>query len=119
MFSNTAYEALYEYLGLELHGKFIEVLTSQRIFWAALVLIFAVMFLQTTAGFFSRYMSGELVKRRHVRSPAMSKSSFAWSSASASCASVATPRSCALTAPPGTTTLTSRRRGTRYSLSTG
>ena len=66
MFSNTAYEALYQYLGLELHGRFIDVLTSQRVFWAVLVLIFGSMFFATTVRFFSRYLPGVLVQRRQV-----------------------------------------------------
>ena len=66
MFANTAYEALFEYLGLELHSRFIEVLTSQRVFMAALLMIFGVMFFTTTLRFFSRYLPGSLVKRRPV-----------------------------------------------------
>src|SRR6266446_565222 len=66
MFSNTAYEAMYEYLGLALHSKFIEVITSQRIFLAALVLIFGVVFFLTTVRFVSRYLPGAVVKRHPV-----------------------------------------------------
>jgi hypothetical protein len=66
MFSNTAYEALFEYIGLELHSRFIEVLTSQRMFMAIVFMIFATMFFLTTAHFFSRYLPGTLVKRRSV-----------------------------------------------------
>lgn len=66
MFTNTAYEALFEYIGLELHQKFIEVLTSQRVFTALILMIFGVMFFVTTAQFFSRYLPGTLVKRRSV-----------------------------------------------------
>lgn len=66
MFSNTAYEALYEYLGLQLHANFIEVITSQKVFGAVILLIFGVMFFTTSAQFFSRYLPGVLVQRRSV-----------------------------------------------------
>lgn len=66
MFSNTAYEALYEYLGLVFHSKSIELITSQRVFLGLILLIFGVMFFMTTVEFFSRYMPGVLVRRRHV-----------------------------------------------------
>ena len=66
MYSNTAYEAMYQYLGLELQQKFIEVVTSQKVFAGLIVLIFGVMFFMTTIQFFSRYMPGALVTRRHV-----------------------------------------------------
>jgi len=66
MFSNTAYEALYQYLGLQLHASFIEVITSQRVFAAVILLIFGVMFFMTTAQFFSRYLPGVLVQRRSI-----------------------------------------------------
>lgn len=66
MFSNTAYEALYEYIGLALHSRFLEILTSQRVFLAAVLLIFGVGFFVTATEFFSRYIPGVLVKRRSV-----------------------------------------------------
>lgn len=66
MFSNTAFEAMYQYLGLELHSKFIEVITSQKVFLGMIVMIFAVMFFLTTLQFFSRYFPGALMARRHV-----------------------------------------------------
>lgn len=66
MFSNTAYEALYQYLGLKLHAGFIEVLTSQRVFLSVILLIFGIMFFSTSAQFFSRYLPGVLVHRRFV-----------------------------------------------------
>ena len=44
MFSNTAYEAVYQYLGLELQSRFIQVITSQKVFLAAIVMIFGIMF---------------------------------------------------------------------------
>lgn len=66
MFSNTAYEAVYQYLGLELHNRFIEVITSQKVFLAAIVMIFGFMFFLTSVQFFSRYLPGALVARRHV-----------------------------------------------------
>ena len=66
MFSSTAYEALFQYIGLELHSRFIEVLTSHRVFMAVIVMIFAVMFFTTSVQFFSRYLPGSVVKRRLV-----------------------------------------------------
>lgn len=66
MFSNTAYEALYQYIGLELHSEFIEILTSQKVFLAVALLIFGFMFFMTTVQFFSRYLPGALIKKRSV-----------------------------------------------------
>lgn len=66
MFSNTAYEAMYDYLGLALHAKFIQVITSQKVFVGVITLIFGVMFFLTTVEFFSRYLPGTLVRRRSV-----------------------------------------------------
>lgn len=66
MFSNTAYEAMYEYLGLALHAKFIEVITSQKVFLGLITLIFGFIFFVTSVQFFSRYIPGALVRRRHV-----------------------------------------------------
>jgi len=66
MFTSTAYEALFEYIGLELHSRFIEVLTSHSVFMAIVLMIFGVMFFVTTAQFFSRYLPGSLVKRRSI-----------------------------------------------------
>lgn len=66
MFSNTAYEAMYQYLGLSLHAKFIEVITSQKVFGAIILMTFGVMFFLTTLQFFSRYMPGALVAKKSV-----------------------------------------------------
>lgn len=66
MFSNTAYEALYQYLGLVFHSKSIEIITSQRVFLGLILLIFGFMFFITSAEFFSRYVPGVLIKRRQV-----------------------------------------------------
>ena len=66
MFSNTAYEAMYEYLGLALHSKFIEVITSQKVFLGLVVLIFGVTFFITVAQFFSRYIPGVIVARKNI-----------------------------------------------------
>jgi len=66
MFSNTAYEAMYEYLGLALHSKFIEILTSQKIFLAALTIIFGTIFFITTVQFFSRYIPGAWIQRKSI-----------------------------------------------------
>ena len=74
MFCNTAYEAMYYYIGLALHSKFIEVITSQRIFLGAVTLIFGIMFFVTTVQFFSRYLPGALVTQRTRRYRNISKS---------------------------------------------
>lgn len=66
MFSQTAYEALYQYLGLSLHSKFIDVITSQKVFLGMIVMIFGFMFFLTSAQFFSRYVPGAIITRRHV-----------------------------------------------------
>lgn len=66
MFSNTAFEAMYQYLGLELHAKFIEVITGQKVFMAVVAMIFGFMFFMTSLQFFSRYIPGALVARKHV-----------------------------------------------------
>jgi len=66
MYSNTAYEAVYQYLGLELHSRFIEIITSQKVFLAAIAMIFGFMFFLTSVQFFSRYFPGALMSRRHV-----------------------------------------------------
>ncbi len=66
MFTNSAYEALYQYIGLSLHSRFVEVLTSHKVFLAMVLLIFGVMFFTTAVEFFSRYIPGALIKRRQV-----------------------------------------------------
>jgi hypothetical protein len=66
MFSNTAYEAMYQYIGLSLHEKFIEVITSQSVFRGILILTFGILFFLTTLQFFSRYLPGALIQRRSV-----------------------------------------------------
>ncbi len=48
MFSSTAFEAMYQYLGLELHSKFIGVITGQKVFLGMVVMIFGFMFFMTT-----------------------------------------------------------------------
>lgn len=66
MFSNTAYEAMYQYLGLVFHTKSIQIITSQKVFLGLIVIIFGFMFFATSVEFFSKYMPGVLVRRRHV-----------------------------------------------------
>ena len=66
MFSNTAYEALYQLLGLELHSKFIEVITGESFFKGLILFIFGVMFFVTVVKFISRYIPGSLVEKKHV-----------------------------------------------------
>lgn len=66
MFSNTAYESLYTYIGLSLHSKFIDVITGHGFFLMFVLIIFGSVFFITTVQFFSRYMPGALVKKRSV-----------------------------------------------------
>ncbi|MGE4233553.1 MAG: hypothetical protein AB7F43_09515 [Bacteriovoracia bacterium] len=66
MFSNTAYEAMYQYIGLQLHSTFIELITSQKVFMGIILLTFGIIFFITTAQFFSRYLPGALVNRHPV-----------------------------------------------------
>lgn len=66
MFSNTAFEAMYQYLGLELHVKSIEIITSHKVFGAVVLFIFGVMFFVTAMQFFSRYVPGAIVHRKMV-----------------------------------------------------
>ena len=66
MFSSTAYEAFYQYIGLGLHSRFIEIITSQKVFLATLLLIFGVMFFMTCVRFVSRSLPGSLVAKKSV-----------------------------------------------------
>lgn len=66
MYSNTAYEALFTYIGLKLHSTSIDIITSHEVFAGLILFIFGVMFFFTSARFFSRYMPGFLIKRRSV-----------------------------------------------------
>ena len=56
MFSSTAYDAFYTYIGLHLHSAFIEILTSQRFFATLILLIFGICFFMTLVRFFSAYL---------------------------------------------------------------
>ena len=76
MFSNTAYEALYQYLGLELHSQFIAAITSEIFFKAMIVVIFSSVFFVTIIKFFSRYMPGSLISRKQVPLSAFAKVIF-------------------------------------------
>jgi hypothetical protein len=66
MFSNTAYEALYQLIGLSLHAKFIEVITGEAFFKGLILIIFGAMFFITILKFISRYVPGSLIEKRHV-----------------------------------------------------
>jgi hypothetical protein len=66
MFSSTAYEALYTYLGLHLHSISIELITSQQFFIAVLFLIFGISFLILCFRFASKYLPGVFVTKRPV-----------------------------------------------------
>ncbi|MGE0172439.1 MAG: hypothetical protein AB7T49_06640 [Oligoflexales bacterium] len=62
MFSNTAYDAFYTYIGLSLHSEFIRIITSQSFFAGGIVLIFGVFFFLTAWRFFSNYVPGSFVR---------------------------------------------------------
>lgn len=56
MFSSTAYEAYYTYIGLYLHQTSIDIITSQGILIALLVLVLGITFMIGTWRFFSKYL---------------------------------------------------------------
>ena len=66
MFSNTAYEALYQLLGLSLHAKFIEVITGETFFKGLVLMIFGTVFFFTILKFISRYLPGSLIERKQI-----------------------------------------------------
>ncbi len=66
MFSNTAYEALYKYLGLMLHSGSIEIITSEPFFKGLVLILFGGLFLLTAWKFTARNIMGNLVKRYNV-----------------------------------------------------
>lgn len=66
MFSNTAYEAFYTYIGLFLHEASIQIITSQKIFLGLMVIIFAGAFFFTAWRFFSRYLPGTIIRKNPV-----------------------------------------------------
>lgn len=66
MFSNTAYEALYQILGLSLHAKFIELITGETFFKGLVLMIFGGAFFVTLLKFISRYLPGSLIDRKQI-----------------------------------------------------
>ena len=60
MFSSTAYEAFYTYIGVYLHEASIKIITSQGVFTGVLLLIIGFTFLMTCWKYFSKYMPGFL-----------------------------------------------------------
>lgn len=64
MFSTTAYDAFYTYIGLSLHSEFIRIITSQAFFAGMVALIFGVFFFLTAWRFFSNYVPGFFVQHR-------------------------------------------------------
>ena len=66
MFSNTAYEALYRYLGLVFHAGSIQLITSEPFFKGLILVIFGGLFLLTSWQFVSRHLLGHLVQRHNV-----------------------------------------------------
>lgn len=66
MFSSTAYEALYQLLGLNLHAKFIELITGESFFKGLALMIFGAVFFFTVLKFISRYLPGSLIERKQI-----------------------------------------------------
>ena len=66
MFSSTAYEAFYTYIGIYLHEISIKIITSQEVLMGILVLILGFNFLITIWRYFSRYMPGFLKSGRSL-----------------------------------------------------
>lgn len=66
MFSNSAYEALYQLLGLSLHAKFIEWITGETFFKMLVLMIFGTVFFFTLLKFVSRYLPGSLIDRKQI-----------------------------------------------------
>ena len=66
MFSATAYEAFYTYIGIYLHEASIKIITSQEVLAGILVVILGFSFLMTTWKYFSRYMPGFFKSTRTV-----------------------------------------------------
>ena len=56
MFSTTAYEAYYTYIGLYLHQRSIEIITSEEVLIALLILILGITFLLGTWRYFSKFL---------------------------------------------------------------
>jgi hypothetical protein len=66
MFSSTAYEAYYTYLGLYLHEASINIITSQEVLIALMMLILGITFLLSTWRYFGKYMPGFLGRGKSV-----------------------------------------------------
>ncbi len=66
MYSHTAYEAFYVYLGLALQGKITEIIVSEAFFKGLILMIFAVVFFVTALKFFSKYLPPTLIQRKPV-----------------------------------------------------
>ncbi len=66
MFTNTAYEAFYTYIGLFLHEASIEIITSYKVFLGILVLIFGASFLVGIWHLAARYLPDSLVHKRSM-----------------------------------------------------
>ena len=66
MFSNTAYEALYRYLGLVFHSGSVSLITSEPFFKGLVLLIFGALFLFTSWQLASRHIFGNFVQRHNV-----------------------------------------------------
>ena len=71
MFSSTAYEAFYTYIGIYLHEASIKIITSQEVLVGLLMLILGICFLMATWRYFSKYMPSFLGKGRSVGASAI------------------------------------------------
>ena len=57
--SNTAYEALYQYLGLSLQERLRDIIVSEGFFKMVILIIFGSLFLITCAKYFTRHISSK------------------------------------------------------------
>lgn len=66
MFSSTAYEAFYTYIGMYLHQKSIEIITSEAILMALLLLILGTTLLLGTWRYFAKFLPRSFGRSRSV-----------------------------------------------------
>ena len=60
MFSQTAYEAFYTYIGLYLHEASIKIITSQEVLLGILALLFGILFFFSAWSYFKKYLPGAM-----------------------------------------------------------
>ena len=66
MYSTTAYEAYYTYIGLHLHEIIRKILVSEQIFQGMILLMFGVMLFHVLVKYFSKYMPANFIKRNNI-----------------------------------------------------